>query len=230
MRYYKSWMCFLTMSIMLIPIILSLIRLVAASVNSTDSTVSFNLGFLTPGGISAWDAWCQRFDPASYCKFWQRPSRCHGSDYFCGLDGDVRNLGCVPEAGEVRNAFTSICDVYCDRFVSSGSVCEWWRTQPTCSGSAAPCDRSLCEERVQMSERCDRFCQMFAGSMSFCKLADNTCHGSDISCAPSECVKPTGVCDSFCESLNGQGSFCLFWRDRKQCSGGGQACDASQCF
>jgi hypothetical protein len=188
---------------------------------------------LSPGSITAWDDYCRKFDPASYCKYWQRPSRCQGSDLLCGLDGDLVQLGCVPPSADTSasvSGFFSMCDVYCDRFVASGSVCEWWRATPQCSGTEAPCVREVCEERVQMSERCDRFCQTFAGPMSFCKNADNTCHGSEISCAPAACVRPNGPCDALCQGLNGPGSFCLFWRDRKQCAIGGQDCDVSQCF
>ena len=189
---------------------------------------------LTPSSVVAWDGYCRGQESSSYCKYWQRPSRCHGTDFLCGLDGNSDELGCVLSSSLTPvfpQPFTSVCDVYCDRFVLPGTVCEWWNSgEPMCSGSEAPCSRALCEERVQMAERCDRFCQTFAGALSFCKGPDNICHGSEISCAPAECVKPNDVCDSLCGSLNGKGSFCIFWRDRKQCSGGGQDCDASQCY
>merc|ERR1712118_195250 len=64
---------------------------------------------------------CERSSgPGSFCKYWQTPSICQGSDYACT---------CHPH---------NKCDAYCQWKVGASSYCKYWYPHdqtPTCQYS-----------------------------------------------------------------------------------------------
>ncbi|EER04055.1 conserved hypothetical protein, partial [Perkinsus marinus ATCC 50983] len=94
------------------------------------------------GNTTACDAECAATYPGSYCKYWQTPSRCFGS-----------NVPCYCGSGETTEVPRN-CDAGCASD-TPGSYCKYWATPSTCHSSNAPCTCEAAAVTTTPSEATD---------------------------------------------------------------------------
>jgi hypothetical protein len=191
------------------------------------------------------DEKCAAESPGSYCKYYQQPPVCHGTDTPCGC-------GSCPTGDDA-----------CKETAGSDSYCKFWLDTPVCYGSNEPCgckDRRLrllssqddtmdgADEKYRDEEKhddnekkaalrepkssseCyigDHWCKVRTGDeSSYCKhwLDQGTCHGNDsIKCGckpqPPDCQLEDARCASYKLS-----SYCTYWLDSPKCHGTNYPC------
>ncbi|KAF4711639.1 hypothetical protein FOZ63_007390, partial [Perkinsus olseni] len=79
-----------------------------------------------PKPISVCLSECSSIAFGSYCKYWQNPPTCHGSNVTCSCD--VAIVAPLPV----------VCDAGCNQ-VQTGSFCKNWLSPSVCSETDIPC-------------------------------------------------------------------------------------------
>lgn len=151
---------------------------------------------------------CTARDPASYCKYWQNPPVCQGSDIPCGA--------CGPDSYCKYWLSPPVCqgsNIPCARLppppppassCGPDSYCKYWLDEPVCYGTNIPCMETLA--RGQQLTAANAEC----GVDSYCKYWQT----------PPVCQGTNAKCGDKC----GPGSYCKYWQMPAVCQGTNAPC------